>query len=74
MEFWETGVKKMSALRYLMEPAPVDATLLTLEIYVHNNTLLRRMFKLVIRKKLEAFFRTSLDNLAVFVEGSRIAA
>jgi hypothetical protein len=74
MELWETDVRKMSALRYLIEPTPVDATQLTLEIYVPNNILLRMMFKLLMRKKLEPFFRTSLDNLANLLEGSHVAA
>lgn len=74
MELWETDVRKMSALRYLMEPALLDATRLTLEFYVPNNILLRMVFKLLLRKKLEPFFRTSLDNLANFIEGSRVVA
>lgn len=74
MELWETDVRKTSALRYLIEPAPIDATQLTLEIYVPDNILLRMMFKLLMRKKLEPFFRASLDNLAKLFEGPRVAA
>ena len=73
-ELWETEVSKTSALRYLIEPVPVAATLLTLEVYVPDSIVPRLMFKLVVRKKLEPIFRSSLDNLARLVEGSRIAA
>ena len=46
MELWETDVRKTSALRYLIAPAPADATLLTLEVYVPDSILRRMMFKL----------------------------
>ena len=74
MEFWEVDVKKMSALRYLVEPAPGDATLLTFEVYLRNNLALRWVFQWFIRKKLEQFLRASIDNLARVLEGTRSVA
>ena len=37
MKLWETDVKRTSALRCLIEAAPIEPPLLTLEIYVQND-------------------------------------
>ncbi|OUM02668.1 DUF2652 domain-containing protein [Variovorax sp. JS1663] len=72
-ELWETEVGKRSALRYLIEPVPVNATQLTLEVYLPDGILPRLMFRLSMQKTLEPFFRTSLDNFSRLLEGARVA-
>ncbi|HVY04628.1 MAG TPA: DUF2652 domain-containing protein [Burkholderiales bacterium] len=68
MELWETDLKKIMACRYFLTRTPGNATELALELYVRDNLFFRLMFRLLLQKKLTAFFDKSLDNLCGLFE------
>jgi hypothetical protein len=72
MEVWETDQKKTSACRYLLTRMPDGKTNLALELYVQDNPIVRMVFKLLMQKKLEAFFTKSIDNLGSLCEKENV--
>jgi hypothetical protein len=68
MELWETDQKRISACRYLLTRLPGDKTDLAVELYVQDNPLVRTMFRLLMQKKLTAFFSQSIANLGALCE------
>ena len=68
MEFWETDIKKMGALRYLLRRAAADTTDASLEFFVRGNILVRLLFKALLERKLKRAFERSLANLAALCE------
>jgi hypothetical protein len=68
MELWETDLKKISACRYLLTRTADNKTDLALELYVQDNPLVRTIFKLLMQKKLTAFFESSIANLGKVCE------
>jgi hypothetical protein len=61
-------------LRYVVAPAPLDGTSLTMELHLPDSLLRRMKFRLLEKQKLEPFLKRSLDNLARWIEGSRVPA
>ena len=68
MELWETDQKKVSACRYLLTRLPDGKTDLAVELYVQDNPIVRTIFRLLMQKKLTAFFSNSIANLATLCE------
>ena len=68
MELWETDLKKISACRYLLTRLPDGKTDLAVELYVQDNPLVRTIFTLLMKKKLTAFFSSSIANLGEVCE------
>lgn len=71
IELCETDLKQISASRYVLTAAPNHSVDVAVELYVRDNLLVRTLFRLLMAKKLGAFFASSLDNLAMLSERRR---
>jgi hypothetical protein len=71
MELWETDLKKTSACRYLLTRLPDGKTDLAVELYVQDNPIVRTIFRLLMQKKLTAFFTNSIANLGALCEKAK---
>ena len=71
MELWETDLKKISACRYLLTRVPGDKADVAVELFVRDNLIIRMMFRMLMEKKLKAFFEKSIANLAALCEKAR---
>ena len=70
IELWETDVRKMVAIRYLLETNARGGTDARVEAYVRGNIVLRIVFKVLLERKLKDGFEKSLRNLARLCERS----
>jgi hypothetical protein len=68
MELWETDLKKMSACRYVLTRLPDDKADVAVELFVRDNPIVRAIFRLLMEKKLKAFFEKSIANLGKLCE------
>ena len=68
MELWETDLKKISACRYLLTRAPGGKADISVELFVRNNPIVRMIFRVLMEKKLKAFFEKSIANLGELCE------
>jgi len=68
MELWETDLKKTSACRYLLTRAPGGKADLAVELFVRDNPIIRTIFRVLMEKKLKAFFEKSIANLGALCE------
>jgi predicted secreted protein len=59
---------KKSTTCYLLEKSSDNRTKLTLDFYVKKNIAMQTIFKLVKKKKMEADFHKSLQNLEELVK------
>jgi hypothetical protein len=70
MELWETDRKKILACRYLLTREPSNRTNLAVDLFVRGSLIPQMLFKLVLEKKLKAFFAKSIANLGELCEKS----
>jgi Protein of unknown function (DUF2652) len=68
VEFSETDEKKMSSTYYLLEKIADNKTRLTIDFYLKKNIILKLIFNLLKKKKIELLFQKSLQNLEVFIK------
>ena len=68
MELWETDLKKIMACRYLLTRAPGHKTNLAVDLFVRGNPILQIIFRVLMQKKLKAFFEKSIANLGELCE------
>ena len=68
MELWETDLKKISACRYLLTRVPGGKADLAVELYVRDNPIIRTIYRVLMEKKLKAFFEKSIANLGALCE------
>ena len=68
MELWETDLKKISACRYLLTRVPGGKADIAVELFVRNNPIVRMIFRVLMEKKLKAFFAKSIANLGELCE------
>jgi len=59
----ETEVNKRSSTYFIFEKINENRTRFTLDLYLKNNPVLRLIFSLAMKRKLESSFTKSLDNL-----------
>jgi hypothetical protein len=71
MELWETDLKKVSACRYLLTRLPEGKADVSVELYVRDNPVMRTIFRLLMEKKLTAFFEQSMANLGRHFERAK---
>ena len=71
MELWETDLKKVSACRYLLTRLPEGKTDVAVELYVRDNPVIRTIFRLLMEKKLKAFFEQSIANLGLICQKAK---
>ena len=65
--FSETDEKKTTASWFILEKISDNKTRLTLELYLRKDLLSPILFRLTKKKKVEAAYLRSLDNLEVFI-------
>lgn len=68
----ETDEKKKGGAYFTLEKTGQNKTRFTLDFYLKKNFLMLTMFRLLMKKKWEAAFRQSLENLAVLVKDARL--
>lgn len=68
MELWETDLKRIMACRYLLTREPGDKTNLAVDLFVRGNPILQMIFRVLMEKKLKAFFAKSITNLGELCE------
>jgi len=68
MEIWETDLKKTSSCRYLLTRVPGGKADLAVELFVRDNPIIRLIFRVLMEKKLKAFFEKSIANLGALCE------
>ena len=68
MELWETDLKKISACRYLLTRVPGGKADVAVELFVRDNPIIRTIFRVLMEKKLKAFFERSIANLGALCE------
>jgi Protein of unknown function (DUF2652) len=68
----ETEEKKKHEGYFIFEKTGDNKTRMTIEMYLKKNWLTQTMFRLLMKKKFEAMFRQSMENLAVLVKGVRL--
>ena len=66
--FSETSEKKAHAIYYIIEPLAEQRCRLTLELYVPNR-LMKIMFDLFMKKKMEGELQRSLERLDKLAKG-----
>jgi hypothetical protein len=63
----ETDEKKQGTCFFILEKTGEEKTRFTMEFYIRNTFMMRMIFKLFMKKKLETIFRKSLANLEQLV-------
>ena len=72
IEYSETDDKKMSAIYSTFTKISEDKTGLRVDLYLKNNPLLRIMYNLFQKKKIEKAFKQTMINLEEFMKGVKI--
>lgn len=68
IEYSETDDKKSSAVYFTFQKITENRTGLTVDFYLRKNPLTLTLFRLLEKKKLEATFQQSLENLESFMK------